>query len=122
MLNLRSVQAWITASMAPRVSPECDRATPCAGASRSSLVWPGIGTALDSILQGGNAPGRISRRLCRDHWCNAMYVCILCTVSQRMVHEHDSEHGLGDGRGANTHTWIVAPVRLDDHGSAGLVD
>jgi hypothetical protein len=65
------------------------------------LAWDRYGFGLHPV-RGVTRPALIGRRLCSDDWCNPMYVCILCTVSQRMVHEHDREHGLGDGRGADT--------------------
>src|SRR3569623_317650 len=66
------------------------------------------------------------RRARRDHRGGGMHVEILGAMTQAMIHQHQGQHGLGDGRGADADAGIVAAggdhldrLALHIHAAAG---
>src|SRR5690554_2841216 len=49
-------------------------------------------------------------------------VCVLAAMAQQVVHQGQRHHRLGDGRGADAHAGVVAPLGDHLHGVAVEVD
>lgn len=51
-----------------------------------------------------------------------LHIATLSPVAQRVVHQDQGQHGLGDRRGTNAHTGVVTTKGLDLGGVAICVD
>lgn len=60
--------------------------------------------------------------LARNFWRGADHVCILSPVAQSMVDQHQGQHGLGDGRSANTYAWVVATMCFHERWFTRFID
>mmetsp|Transcript_6445 Transcript_6445/g.26503 ORF Transcript_6445/g.26503 Transcript_6445/m.26503 type:complete len:304 (+) Transcript_6445:1709-2620(+) len=58
----------------------------------------------------------------RDGLYRQHHIAALRPMPQRMVHQHQREHRLGNRRGADAHAGVVAAEGLDNHRLAGTVD
>ena len=107
-----------------------------ASARRSTATGPD--RAVDGCGRSGSGSRRITlrrdrdrRRRRRERASAALRgdprrrrhdVGVLRAMAQRVVHQHERQHRLGDRRRADADAGIVAAVRVDDHRIARLVD
>lgn len=50
-----------------------------------------------------------------NFWCLAMHVGTLSTMLQRMVHQHQRQHGFGDRRRPDANARIVSTMGFDHY-------